>query len=174
MEIFQCNLLNIPGPLRILVFMDQIIIRQATLQDMETLLRFEQGVIRAERPFDSTLKDDPLTYYDIEELIRAPHIELVVAVQAGEVIGSGYARIEKARHFVKHPVHAYLGFMYVDPAHRGKGVNQKIIAVLQDWAMARQVTEMQLEVYYDNAPAIRAYEKVGFIRHMIQMRKPVD
>jgi len=153
--------------------MDPIIVRQATLQDMETLLRFEQGLIRAERPFNSTLKDDPVTFYDIEELIRAPHIELVVAVQAGELIGSGYARIEKARHYEKHPVHAYLGFMYVDPAHRGKGVNRKIIAALQDWAIARQVTEMRLDVIYDNASAIRAYEKAGFTGHMVAMRKGI-
>ena len=29
-----------------------------------------------------------------------------------------------------------LGFMYVDPKHRGKGVNKKIIEALQAWAEA--------------------------------------
>lgn len=32
-----------------------ILIRKATPADLETLLRFEQGVVQAERPFDPTL-----------------------------------------------------------------------------------------------------------------------
>ena len=33
-------------------------IRHATLDDLETLLSFEQGIIAAERPFDETLRSD--------------------------------------------------------------------------------------------------------------------
>ena len=32
------------------------IVRKATLDDLPTLLLFEQGVIEAERPFDPTIK----------------------------------------------------------------------------------------------------------------------
>ena len=154
--------------------MDPIVIRPATFADMDTLLRFEQGVISAERPFDPTLRPGHIHYYDLEEMIRAPHIELLIAEEAGQAIGSGYARIEKARHYLNHPLHAYLGFMYVLPEHRGKGVNQLIIAALQEWAKSKNINELVLDVYNDNARAIRAYEKTGFIRHLIQMRKPVD
>ena len=41
------------------------IIRQARHTDLDTLFRFEQGVITAERPFDPTLKKDPIHYYDL-------------------------------------------------------------------------------------------------------------
>ncbi len=73
---------------------DNISIRKATLADMDTLLQFEQGVITAERPFDPTLKEEHINYYNLPELITAPHCHLVVAELAGELIGSGYARIE--------------------------------------------------------------------------------
>ena len=43
-------------------------IRTATLDDLETLYRFEQGIILAERPFDPTLAKDPISYYDLKEL----------------------------------------------------------------------------------------------------------
>ena len=154
--------------------MDEIIIRPATFADMDTLLRFEQGVITAERPFDSTLKDEHINYYDLVGMIERPDIELLVAELNGELIGSGYARIEEAKVYLKHPKHAYLGFMYVDPAHRGKGVNQKIITALKKWATERNINELRLEVYYDNLPAIKAYEKVGFSKLMIEMRLPND
>jgi GNAT superfamily N-acetyltransferase len=151
--------------------MQNITTRKATLADMDTLQQFEQGVIAAERPFDPTLKEGHINYYDLNELITAPHIQLVVAELDGELIGSGYARIENSKIYLRHQQHAYLGFMYVLPQHRGKGVNKIVINALKEWARSRRITELRLEVYYKNAPAIKAYEKVGFISHMIQMRQ---
>ena len=153
--------------------MDEIIIRAATMDDMHTLLQFEQGVITAERPFDDTYKEDPINYYNLPKMIEAPHIHLVVAELNGELIGSGYARIEKALHFLKHTHHAYLGFMYVLPAYRGKGVNKQVIEHLGKWALDNGITELRLEVFDDNLPAIKAYEKAGFSKLLVQMRKPV-
>ncbi len=150
--------------------MEEITTRQATINDLETLLRFEQGVISAERPFDPTLKEDPNHYYDIEELINASHIELVVAESGDEIIGCGYARIENAKPYLQHSQYAYLGFMYTDPHHRGKGVNKKVIDALRQWAKSQHILEMRLEVYHDNRTAIHVYEKAGFIKHMIEMR----
>ncbi len=71
--------------------MEEIIIRKASLNDLDILLQFEQGVINAERPFDSTLKTEPTHYYDIKEMINASHVEIVVAEIRSEIIGSGYA-----------------------------------------------------------------------------------
>jgi GNAT superfamily N-acetyltransferase len=153
--------------------MENIIIRPATLADMDTLLRFEQGVIIAERPFDPTLKDEHINYYDLVGLIEHDDVELLVAELNGTLIGSGYARIEESKIYLKHPKHAYLGFMYVEPEHRGKGVNKKIIAALKLWASAQNITECKLQVYYDNLPAIKAYEKIGFSKLMIKMRSDV-
>lgn len=150
--------------------MNQIIIRRASLEDMDTLLRFEQGVITAERPFDITLKTGSIHYYDLTEMITAPHIELVVAELNGALIGSGYARIEKAKQYYRHERYAYLGFMYTDPEYRGTGVNMKIITALKAWAITQNITEMRLEVYTNNTPAIKAYEKAGFSSNMLEMR----
>jgi GNAT superfamily N-acetyltransferase len=150
--------------------MQNITIREATLADMDTLLQFEQGVISAERPFDPTLKESNAKYYDLNEFITAPHIYLAVAELNGELIGSGYSRIETSKIYLKHQQHAYLGFMYVLPEHRGKGVNKLIIDALKDWSVKQGVSEFRLQVYFQNAPAIKAYEKVGFTSHMIEMR----
>jgi ribosomal protein S18 acetylase RimI-like enzyme len=150
--------------------MEPITIRRAAKEDIETLLRFEQGVITAERPFDSTLKEDPISYYDIAEMITAPHIEIVVAQAGNTIVGSGYARIESVEQYLAHEKHAYLGFMYVDPLYRGKGINLQIIEALKAWALTQNITEMRLQVYHDNLPAIKAYEKAGFSKYMIIMR----
>ena len=57
---------------------DSILIRKATTGDLSILYQFEQGVITAELPFDSTLKDELINYYDLPQMISATHIELLV------------------------------------------------------------------------------------------------
>lgn len=150
--------------------MEQITVRKASPDDLDVLLHFEQCIINTERPFDSTLKPDPIHYYDLEGMITAPHIEVVVAESGNKIIGSGYARIDSSKPYLKHQRNTYLGFMYVEPAYRGKGVNQKILEALKQWSVAQGITEMRLDVYHDNLVAIKAYEKAGFKKHMIQMR----
>ena len=153
--------------------MEQVTIRKATLNDLEHLLRFEQGIIEAERPFDSTLKEGTIHYYDIAAMITDPNAEVVVADAEDGIIGSGFARIEKSKPYLKHANHAWLGFMYVKSEHRGKGVNKKIMEALKQWAVLQDITEFRLTVYQDNGAAIHAYEKVGFTKHLIEMRMNV-
>ena len=94
----------------------------------------------------------------------------MVAELGGTPVGCGYARIETARHYLKHAQHAYLGFMYVLPAQRGKGINKLIIEALGRWAATQGVTELNLDVYEGNLPAIKAYEKAGLVKHLLNMR----
>jgi hypothetical protein len=66
--------------------MNLIIIHPSRHTDLDILFRFEQGVIAAERPFDPTLKKDPIHYYDLQAMIDAPEINLV-AIKAYEKAG---------------------------------------------------------------------------------------
>ena len=149
----------------------KITTRPASTADLPTLLIFEQGVISAERPMDPTIQDGPIHYYDLHTMLASPDIYLIVAqTETGALIGSGYARLNPSRHYLRHTHHAYLGFMYVDPAYRGKGVNQLIINDLKTWARSKGLTELRLDVYTTNDNAIRAYEKAGFTPYLINMR----
>jgi GNAT superfamily N-acetyltransferase len=150
--------------------MEQLTIRPAQKEDLEVLFCFEQGVIQAERPFDSTLREGEIHYYDLAAMISAPEVELIVAELSGRIVGSGYARLEASKPYLKHRTHAYLGFMFVDPAHRGKGINLIILQALQEWSISKGVREFRLDVYADNESARRAYEKAGFKNHLIEMR----
>jgi hypothetical protein len=51
--------------------MNAVHIRQATPDDLQTLLQFEQGIIEAERPFDITLKRQHTQYYDLASMLHA-------------------------------------------------------------------------------------------------------
>lgn len=147
-----------------------LIIRKANPNDLEKLLEFEQGIIAAERPFDPTLKPTKISYYDLSKMIDATDVEVLVAEINLELVGSGYARIAEAKPYLNHQNYAYLGFMFTNPKHRGKGINACIIGELKKWCSLQNISEIRLDVYHENEPAIKAYEKAGFKKHLINMR----
>jgi ribosomal protein S18 acetylase RimI-like enzyme len=154
--------------------MKPIKIRKAIPSDLDTLFQFEQGIANAERPFDPTLKPGPYNYYDLGLMIKDPLVHVVVAEHNGQLIGSGYARIEKSKPYLTHEYHSYLGFMYVVPEWRGKNINQMIMEELKRWSQSKGMTELRLDVYLENTAAVKAYEKAGFEKLLVNMRMGLD
>lgn len=149
-------------------------IRKANLKDLPALLEMEQGLIAVERTMDPTIKEGEISYYDLQGFITADDTEVLVAEHNGKIVASGYARIKDDRHYLKHKKQAYLGFMFVVKEHRGKQLNKLIIDNLLVWCKNKGFFELRLDVYEDNIPAIRAYEKIGFKKHMINMRMNIE
>jgi ribosomal protein S18 acetylase RimI-like enzyme len=150
-----------------------ITIRKATEKDLPVLETFEQGIVDTERPFDSTLKEGIIHYYDLGELIQSTDTLVLVAEEDGEILASGYAQIRNAQSYLKHEQYAYLGFMFVRPAFRGMGLNKKLLDELISWSRHKRISEIRLNVYAENGIAKTAYEKSGFKIHMLEMRLSV-
>lgn len=150
--------------------MDEILIRMATPDDLEQLLQMEQGLIEAERPYDPTIRQPPLVYYDLKEILEDKTYYVIVAEINGRIVSSGYATARPARPYLDHVHYAHLGFMYTLPEYRGRGINGRIIEELRVWAADQGLREVRLTVYPENTPAVRAYEKLGFVPHLIEMR----
>lgn len=148
-------------------------IRPAQPADIAELLRFEQGVISAERPFNSQIRDQT-HYYDLHALTQDDRSLLVVAEQAGALIASGYAQIRESKAHLQHDRHAYLGFMFVRPEYRGQGVNKAVLERLLAWSKDNGVVDCYLDVYAENTAAIRAYEKAGFAGSLLEMKLQLD
>ena len=104
-------------------------------------------------------------------MILATDVEVLVAEIDSEIVSSGYARIEVAKPYLQHCSYAYLGFMFTEERFRGKGINAKIINALIQWCKLKNIFEIRLDVYNQNASAIKAYEKAGFSKHLLNMRK---
>jgi len=148
-----------------------MIIRPATLDDLPVLLDFEQKIIEAERPMDPTLKQkEKINYYSIENYIKADHTEVVVSEIDNQIVGSGYGQIRDRKDYFIQNKYGYIGFMYVKPQYRGMGISQSIIKNLCNWFTSKNLEEIRLTVYQENPRAIKAYEKVGFKSHFIEMR----
>jgi RimJ/RimL family protein N-acetyltransferase len=154
--------------------LSELLFRAATLKDIDALREFEQGIVGAERAFDSTLKAGRIQYYDIEKMLLADHVRIVIAEHGNDLVGCGFARIDNAKTYLRHSQQAYLGLMYVDPKYRGQSINGKIVERLKQWCRTKGVTELRLEVYSDNLVAVGAYERAGFSKHIIEMRSRLD
>ncbi len=150
-----------------------ILTRKAILEDLPILYEFEQGIIAYERPYDVTLKSDPINYYDIKAMIQAEDTEVLVAVDGEEIVGSAYARMERAKPYLKYDYYAYLGFMFVKPSYRGQGINKLIIDGLKVWCKSKGLKELRLDVYDGNESALQAYAKAGFKSLLINMRMDI-
>ena len=64
--------------------------------------------------------------------------------------------------------------MFVPKQHRGKQLNKLIIDQLLKWCKSKSVFEIRLDVYDENIPALKAYEKAGFKKHLINMRMDIE
>jgi len=151
--------------------MQNIKLRKANASDLETLLTFEQNVLEAERPFNSSIKPVDASYYDLKGMVNDDNTLLLVAVNDNQIIGSGYAQIRPSKTYsLIHEVHSYLGFMYVIPEFRGLGINKMIIDKLIEWTKEKDIFDVYLDVYEQNSAAVRAYEKVGFTKSLVEMK----
>ncbi|OPC01848.1 acetyltransferase [Elizabethkingia ursingii] len=149
-------------------------LRHATEGDLPALLEFEQGVVTAERPYNPTLIEGEIHYYNLNSLIDSENAALIVAEDDENIIASGYALIKNTeKDYYNFDRYAYLGFMYVKPEYRGKGVNKLILDELTNWSKDQGVSEIRLEVYSDNVPAVKAYEKAAFEPLILLMRKKI-
>ena len=150
--------------------MKDLNIRKALVNDRAYLLSLEQKVIEAERPYNATLKSKDAVYYDLTSLLIDDASHLVVAEANGQIIGTGYAQVRDSKQSLQHSKHSYLGFMYVEPEFRGLGINKLIMENLMTWSKEQGILDFYLDVYDENSAAIRAYEKVGFSKSLVEMK----
>ena len=148
--------------------------RKAALSDLPVLLEFEQALIEAERPMDSQIMDGDISYYSISDLIKESESEVYIVEVENEIVASGYAKIKESFPYLKHKKQGYLGFMFVPEKHRGNGYNQLVLDALLAWCKKRAIFEIRLDVYDVNEPALKAYSKAGFKKHLVNMRLDIE
>ena len=150
--------------------MVQINIRAANIDDLITLLEFEQLIIEYERPMCADMQESAFNYYSLKDMIESDDAQVVVAEKNKKVVAAGHARIKESRSYLTHQYHSFLGFMYVEQDCRGQGVNKLVIDELKAWSREKGMTVCCLTVFDKNESALKAYQKIGFRNEIIEMR----
>ena len=57
---------------------------------------------------------------------------------------------------------AYVFLLYVNPDHRQQGLGTALMHHAQQWAAQQGYSQIGLQVFEDNAPALKLYQKLGY------------
>lgn len=68
----------------------------------------------------------------------------------------------------------HIFLLYVSPEHRCRGIGSALMQHAEDWAKARGDYQIGLQVFQQNQPALRLYEKLGYRPQSLLMIKPLD
>ena len=123
-------------------------IRQATPEDLKSLLRLEQECFSVDR----------LSQRSFRYLLTKAHAVTFLDEQEGEV--SGYVMLL----FNSGTSLARLYSIAVSPRWRGRDIGKRLVAAAEEAARERDSVYIRLEVRKDNAASIALFEQAGYRR----------
>ena len=67
--------------------------------------------------------------------------------------------------------HPNIFLIYVDPLYRRQGIGRALMGHAQEWAKDRGYTQIGLQVFTTNQPAIKLYQQLGYQSRSISMMR---
>jgi GNAT superfamily N-acetyltransferase len=103
---------------------------------------------------------EEVTQARLETLLsEREHALLVAEADEGQVVGWAHGL---ARKLLIHDPHIEIGGLVVDEAHRGRGIGEKLLAGIEEWARERGIEAVFLRSNIVREEAHKFYEKVGY------------
>ncbi len=132
-------------------------LRLAQQSDVPLILNFIRGLAEYERLADSVVANEALL---TETLFGArPYAEVIIAEWDGAPAGFALF-FHNYSTFLARPG-IYLEDLFVDPAHRGRGVGKALLVRLAQLAVERRCGRLEWSVLDWNEPAIGFYRSLG-------------
>ena len=106
--------------------------------------------------------------------LEAPDVVILVAEQDAKVIGYSFAGVEGHDYMSLRGPAGVVHDIVVDPAHRGRGVGQKLLDATLATLEARGVPQVVLWTAERNEAAQRLFARAGFRRTMLEMTRELQ
>jgi ribosomal protein S18 acetylase RimI-like enzyme len=139
--------------------------RPAVAADVERLL----GFMREFYAHEGLLFQEPAARAAVLGLLREPSAGRVYLIEVGGSPAGrtpvGYAVLTLGYSLAYQGRDAFIDELYLDPAHRGRGLGRQTVAFLTETCRALEVRALHLEVERVNAPAQQLYLGTGFEGH---------
>ncbi|AGL18383.1 GCN5-like N-acetyltransferase [Actinoplanes sp. N902-109] len=129
--------------------------------------RVAGGVIRQE---DAAADIQQQRKQYLPDGVATEHMLLYIGEADGERIGWIWLALPGG---ANHPDTAWVYFVVVDDAHRGKGYGRGLMLAAERELVQRGVRRLGLNVFGANETAIRLYERLGYQVVTQQMTKPL-
>lgn len=146
--------------------MDNLIIRKATVNDLEDILLLSDGLTLADLPYDKEV-DVNWAHTEIgrkfyEDKINEVNGVCMVAEFNKKLVGYMVAWKKDVASYRKVTV-AELGNIFVKEEYRSKGVGKKLMEAFKDWAKQLKVDKVAVNVFALNEKGIAFYKREGFL-----------
>jgi len=157
-----------------------MIIRPATGADVPEIGRLGALLVQAHHDFDPKrflpATERTRTGYDgfLRSQLDLPDSAVLVADEAGAVIGYAYAAIEGYDYLSLRGPAGILHDIIVAPEHRGRGVGRLLLDAVVTYFTSRGLPRMVLSTAERNVGAQRLFASQGFRRTMIEMTRELD
>jgi ribosomal protein S18 acetylase RimI-like enzyme len=150
-----------------------LVIRRATRDDVEALLGLASRMANFELPRWRSAAE--ITEADGRDMINAiaaesPDHEVVLAERDGSAAGCLYVLV--ATDFFGRQ-HAHISVIVTSEAAEGSGIGRALMTYAEEWARARDLPLLTLNVFAGNTRACRFYENAGFGVEMLKYAKPL-
>ena len=155
----------------------ETVIRPAIEADLQAVGRLGALLVRVHHDFDAQrfLEATAGTEHGYAAYLRSqlhePSIVILVAECAGVVCGYAFAGLEGHDYMSLRGPAGVLHDIVVDPAHRGRGVGQRLLDAALAELEARGAPRVVLSTAERNEPAQRLFARAGFRRTMIEMTR---
>ena len=140
-------------------------VRPARLEDLVALVHLLDEIAEFHHGEDPTQFRKPATAehrHYLEELFQDPDAAVFVAEDQGVLAGIAVTVIREAPPLLNPNRFVLLENLAVAAEFRRTGVGRKLVDAAVLWTRARDIQELDLNVYEFNRNAIRFYEAIGF------------
>jgi ribosomal protein S18 acetylase RimI-like enzyme len=157
-----------------------VTVRPATRADLPTLGRLGALLVQVHYGFDALRFLAPPPHMEqlyasfLGTQIQEPDKLVLVAEQAGAVVGYTYAGVEGDDYAALRGPAGVLYDIIVDPAERGRGVGRTLLDTTLAALAARGAPRVVLMTAEKNATAQQLFAGAGFRRTMIEMTRELD
>jgi GNAT superfamily N-acetyltransferase len=146
---------------------DRVLIRHMAESDLNIvtdlwLKLIEEHAVNDPVYFASFRNNRNRKHRHLEIILRDSFEQAWVAVHRNCIIGFCSAYVSYAESMYNHRTEATLGDIYVEPAHRSRGVGSLLLLETIEWAKLMEADDLRLNVHSANMDAIAYYEGRGF------------
>lgn len=156
-----------------------MLIRVAQPADMEQIGQLWLQLVSYHRDLDAIMPEaapDGAQRYAarLTSLLHDPHNRTFVAVEGDTVIGyvTGMIVDMRPEMFVEE-VLGFIGDIFVDPAHRGRGVGRALVRAMEQFFASRGVFQYEWFVATANQDGQSFWRKLGAREVVIRMRNQI-
>lgn len=151
-----------------------MIIREALSQDANGVLKLMKQLIEEHGELDPYYK--PFSKYRglkkyIAEAAKDNNKLLLVAEIEGQIAAYFLGEIQEAPFYSNEKEIGWVADADVDPAYRRKGVLKTLYREALKWFASREIKYIELSVDSRNQPAVSAWQKLGFEKYKLRLRK---